>query len=941
MVSGEGNRSLAFPINKPNPINWNSKRERRERGRAVVASCINQQRITDFYEILRKTDDLVTELVNSNEEIASEVSILRSQLPVRHNNPADSDGILGRLFKQYQNQQASNRHGVRHKDEAINQFSMTLFLLGGQRCAEILSANLKGIIPSASTLRRRIKLYNNNIHEGNFLTIISGRLILTKIFLGIATLRNLKEFIVCNDLPPIVVLSEDATAIIRNREYHTGTNCIVGTSFPLDERGLPNSQNHQANFLHDIIFQFENYDKATVVFVVMAQLLAEGMPAFRICVFGSNNKFTSSDVEKRSMHLEEALRETGIESLIWSADGDSRELKFMRQRLNLGYLPGCYESLKRPKKKRGKQFKKSNDPRQELRIKWDWFICDVLSSRIPVQDTIHEGAKLRTRFLKSEYLIPIGNFVANREHIVAVMNSPFVGKGETGVLPSDLDLHDKMNYDAVQRLARPELIELLKKHIPDSSGTQFYLKLMYYITSSYLDRKITPLERIYRIWFCVFSFRYWRQWLKSDTAYTLQKNFVSLNSYLCCEINAHAIILVIKFLKEKKKPELFLPWYFGSQACESYFKTARSFTPVESTMVNFSCKDFIYTRSSKIDATIMSVSRGRANGVCYPRHEENLKRYGGRESSTEAFQLPSLDEIEGIVLKARADAENELKSMDMILDGAAKFDFDDCLSSYRQQVVQRAEECTSKADAAHPDLIDDEEEFTNRIDNMAVEENSDEENSNLLSLICKGKFKDYRKSLENASKKNRSSVEFKFETSPFLKLSDGAGNNTIIRKFDIVRHLENDVGKLSSDRNLRVKQNSDDLNKSKKKVRKVHNENLRVGDWGVFKDSKRESNKLFAGHVLAFRRLSKDDRKNKVVEWKKEKDFGVLCMWYQILEENGSIDLKQVDIFAHGFLPCDTYICSMPDPLVSLNDDVVSLSIKLEVMSDIRKLCFN
>jgi hypothetical protein len=71
--------------------------------------------------------------------------------------------------------------------------------------------------------------------------------------------------------------------------------------------------------------------------------------------------------------------------------------------------------------------------------------------------------------------------------------------------------------------------------------------------------------------------------MMSDSAYSLGTSFVSLNSYLCIEINAHALILLIIRLGNRK--ELFKPWLCGSQSCESYFRTARSCTPTESTQV--------------------------------------------------------------------------------------------------------------------------------------------------------------------------------------------------------------------------------------------------------------------------------------------------------------------------------------------------------------------
>ena len=53
-----------------------------------------------------------------------------------------------------------------------------------------------------------------------------------------------------------------------------------------------------------------------------------------------------------------------------------------------------------------------------LKRKWKWFVADAIEDTIPVQDTIHEGAKLRVRLLKRERFkfLPLGNTIASCTH---------------------------------------------------------------------------------------------------------------------------------------------------------------------------------------------------------------------------------------------------------------------------------------------------------------------------------------------------------------------------------------------------------------------------------------------------------------------------------------------------------------------------------------------
>lgn len=148
----------------------------------------------------------------------------------------------------------------------------------------------------------------------------------------------MKEYLSSHGLPFVVAVSEDATAVIGKREYSAKRNSVVGNSLPLGKRGLPNAEDAIVTSAVDIIKLMER-PRASVVFVVMAQPIADGFPPMRICTFGSDNRFTYKDVQNRLSAIEAALKAHGIGILTYSSDGDTRELKMMRQHLQLGTVP--------------------------------------------------------------------------------------------------------------------------------------------------------------------------------------------------------------------------------------------------------------------------------------------------------------------------------------------------------------------------------------------------------------------------------------------------------------------------------------------------------------------------------------------------------------------------------------------------------------------------
>lgn len=129
--------------------------------------------------------------------------------------------------------------------------------------------------------------------------------------------------------------------------------------------------------------------------------------------------------------------------------------------------------------------------------------------------------------------------------------------------------------------------------MPDSEGTFKFLKLCDFIVSAFRDPKLTPPERVYKIWHCVFVFRGWRVFIKKSKNYGLQKNFITSNAFTCIELNTPSIVLYMVYLQKIKKPEWFISILMSSQPCEEFFRKIRSFTSTFSTQVNFSMLEII------------------------------------------------------------------------------------------------------------------------------------------------------------------------------------------------------------------------------------------------------------------------------------------------------------------------------------------------------------
>lgn len=119
---------------------------------------------------------------------------------------------------------------------------------------------------------------------------------------------ELKEHLDRTNSSKVVFLSEDGSGIVRRIVYDGKTNQLIGLVLPFNEsNGIPKFFSFVANSREDI----ENYMKlpqSKHVYIVIAQPLdGRGVP-FILQLFGSDNKFTAADVQKRWQYTEKELQ---------------------------------------------------------------------------------------------------------------------------------------------------------------------------------------------------------------------------------------------------------------------------------------------------------------------------------------------------------------------------------------------------------------------------------------------------------------------------------------------------------------------------------------------------------------------------------------------------------------------------------------------------------
>lgn len=523
----------------------------------------------------------------------NESSLLNKDI-VNSNTP--SQYFLKKLLAAFDRNSQRKKGGYRYDDD-IKLFAAYLRMISGPLAYQTLQKNLQSVLPSLPSTNRYINASNYRIVE------------------GIPRYDELLVYLKQRNLPLVVSLSEDATRIVGKVQYDSSANQLVGFVQPINiQTGMPIAFSYPARSAPEILGHFSSGNEASAfINVIMVQPIEKKAPAFCLLLFGSNNRYSSSDVARRWSYIAFQLAKLNIKVLSISSDSDPKYNAAMCRLSNLG----C----------------ESNDfP--------DWFPCGKLNdSPIYVQDTIHIATKIRNFLLNMFWRrkpIPFGKHFVNMEHLFCLLN--MFSKDRHMLSASTLSPTDRQNFNSVLRMCDVKVVSLLRDNIKNSQATVTFIQILRDIIDSYMDQHLKPLQRIRKLWYSLFLVRIWREWILSNKNYSLRENFFSANTFSCIELNAHSLVMIILHLKQTNQPELFLPHLFSSQQCESIFRQLRSFTTTFSTVVNSTVKESI-SRISKIHLQNEIFHTTTPNFI-YPR----INNLCSNENEI-CFALPSREEI--------------------------------------------------------------------------------------------------------------------------------------------------------------------------------------------------------------------------------------------------------------------------------------------------------
>ena len=773
----------------------------------------------------------------------------------------------------------------------------------GPSAYKLIHANMPEAFPSLSTVEREASKRYHPLKEGEFL------------------FDKLAAHLDAYNAPRMISISEDATRVVSRVEYDGNSDSIVGFVLPISEDSLPKQNLFSATTLEEIEQIFASSKKATSAYIYVAQAISLNVPPFCLALIGSDNCFDATVVLKRWEYIIKECNARNIKVISFGSDGDSKLLTSMRVSIKLDdYAPKQYQKVNLIT-----QDMLSHNQGFGIPQSWNsWFSAKNVASITFVQDPVHLGVKLKARLLTYSQILPMGKYAALSSHL-SLLQASF-GKEQHNLRTKDLDHQDRQNFEAVLRITSENVISLLDD-IPDSKGTKYYLQVTKCILESYLNKEFDPITRVTEAWYALFFVRFWRKWLLCHEDYTLESNFISLNSYLCIEINAHALIIFVLMLRKYGKSMYCLPWLLGSQPCEKAFRAARSMSPTFSTMINFTVLGLI-RRLHKLQIQVDLESISEATGIIYPHKVAHDKKSGMNKDTMYTCENITNKNIEDAIKfslqKAKAAME-DLGMKELLVKGKK---WDDVYGDSKDDVIKKDvddDDDLKVADEYVPMIseLDNQEckEITENIAQLEEKKIIDKSIKQKATYLCQREIADtdgrtfipmYKKMDMKSSVDKKHGLRHKYIEIEYK------GENIYVRKSTIVWLLQ-ESERVSSDRlfRVRVKQPYSTLEKQipSKSLKEINyalpqvKDQVELGDLCVFSE---ERNGWKVGRIMQFAKHKEKLKSNRqykpTIAPVTSDSIGVLCSWFRKLDNKFSISSSTNTV---DYISLTRYICSL------------------------------
>ena len=848
---------------------WKTRVYRTQRALSKLANDDRQTFITDFFDI-----SSVYNIIDENECMRTDVNNVCGV-----DDPTISVApIMQRLYENALANAANKSKKANRHDVVIKKFAASLFCIIGKSGYELLSKNLGSAFPCLRTVQREIAT-KKRVNEGEF------------------QFDALKEHLMEWRSPHYVHVQLDDTRIIHKVEYDHQTNRFIGFCLPMRD-GIPVCDAFVLDTFEDIKDAVESNEATKYAHCILAQPIDGVSPSTILFVLGTDSKYDSDVIVKRWRHIEKELLKRSIRVVSFGADGAG---PFMKSMLTESAL-----------------FRKD-----EVELCWSFFKMPLRDSCLSNQDTVHLLAKLKNKLLTPSNLIVIGRKVACPAHLITLLET--VPKSQHCLTRKAVDNKDKQNYGSITLLVDAK-VESCLNQLDDkynTRGTIMYLSLMRNIRDATFDKAISPIKRIYLMWYTIYFLRIWRTFLLNEGCRE-SEHFITSNAYLCVELNGHMMInTVVNVIKGIFPIETLRFWLPGSQACEQKFRLLRAMTPTFSTIVNFTLKGVLH----RLHKLSYLSSCEASDDIVFPRVQRKLLQLN--EETTDTFKLPTIQEIFDCVQNSKTEAIKACLACGINLDKYDGYDDSVLVVNTQSTIDVGGNEVEVQDPTELNDSLSVDTSVISQKDTVVI-------NEDLVHIrLRRSSIRGLPTYLEQNDVDETSQASRSFNLVPgnrnfsaFVRYE-----NSFIRKTTALYLLQEHF-QVSSDRLLRVRRDQPDHLFSVTEIDTGYVKScVRSGDLCIFQRVDRKRKMYLVGRVIQFSYLSgsKKDRQysSDYVDMTKDsyKNIGLFANWYVGVYSNSFHGMSLLpfkpleDLFTIGYLSMEQYVSTVDEESLVYLDD--------------------
>lgn len=521
-------------------------------------------------------------------------------------------------------------------DDLVHDFAFDLYFVGGNQAYQFLHGTLlKGIIPSLDTVLKRARV---------------GRFPITQVGFIRERFQDLPNHLsrfspgpVC----PFIMTASDATGVIKQITW-AGPQTDQIHGLVIRDKELSAGPICAGTSYDQLTALMQKYPIATLINRYMAVPLDPRMPPYDLGFFAQTSGcLTREEVAARWDTSEDYLASLGIYQLFVSADGapDQLAAQHLRQlRIAENVLEVAIPSILP-----GYASKFIQAPARHAIVSLAGIQVPLLVPRIPIQDPLHEGGKIRNSSLKRS--LTIGGQVITYAPLLEYLSQDSSAGSKLDLRKTDINLVDRQDCKAQLRLAGTKVLDWLHTQMQVDTRCKplyYFLQLLRFAVFAFIDPTLSVEQRVYKVSYAKYFVEGWRLHLMVTGRVTAE--CITRNAWDCIVMNMEALLLFLSFIMQHpqvRKVVPFAPWRWGTQDVEHGHRDVRRQRKYElCTVTEYLIRAFF----SEVHAEVVSKHRGTFH---WPEHK---KHFTLDELHHEAGWIPddlTMKDINSWVLRAR------------------------------------------------------------------------------------------------------------------------------------------------------------------------------------------------------------------------------------------------------------------------------------------------